>query len=230
VKFLLEKPGVAETINNKDTKHGRTTLHAAAFNGHKEMVQLLLDSGADPNIEDVAGNTAVMRCYQGWLATTTRKHEETLLLLIDQNPGVATDRVELLHAAAINGSIKIIDRLLDLHADPNKPDEHGWTAQQFARQYGHTEVAELLTKKNYITGLRPTRFLETKSKWTRCSPSGLEIEHVGTGKTSLYKLRTSRFSPICRLFTKPNVKTRRAGCFHQQPSNTSRRGQVLLRD
>jgi serine/threonine-protein phosphatase 6 regulatory ankyrin repeat subunit A len=192
-KLLLKKPGVAETINNKDTKHGRTALHAAAFNGHKEMVQLLLDSGADPAVEDIAGNTAVMRCYQGWLATTTRKHEDTLLLLIDRNPGVATDRVELLHAAAINGSLKIIDRLLDLHADPNKPDEHGWTAQQFAKQYGHTEAVDLLSKKNYMTGLRPTRLLETKSKWTRFSSNGLEIEHIGTGKVSPHDLSTSRF-------------------------------------
>jgi serine/threonine-protein phosphatase 6 regulatory ankyrin repeat subunit B len=193
VKSLLQKPGVKETINDKDKKYGRTALHAAAYNGHKDMVQLLLNSGADSNIEDDSMEKAIVRCYQGWLATNTRKHEETILLLLDRNPEVAARHPELLHAAAMNGSLNIINRLLDLHADPNKCDAHGWTAQHFAKQYGHSEAAELLIKRNYVSSLRPTRMLETQSKWTRLSEDGLEVEHFAPGKTLLYLMKLEQY-------------------------------------
>ena len=37
---------------DKDTAHGRTALHYAAFSGFKNIVQVLLDHNADINIED----------------------------------------------------------------------------------------------------------------------------------------------------------------------------------
>ena len=38
-------------INHQD-KDGRTALYIAAFNGHLDMIRLLLDAGANPNLAD----------------------------------------------------------------------------------------------------------------------------------------------------------------------------------
>ena len=44
VQILLEKEGVV--LNIKDHESGDTALHAAAKNGHREVVQLLRKAGA----------------------------------------------------------------------------------------------------------------------------------------------------------------------------------------
>ena len=36
---------------------GRTPLHGAAHDGHNKVVHLLLQRGAEPNLEDEGGNT-----------------------------------------------------------------------------------------------------------------------------------------------------------------------------
>ena len=42
-------------MNAKDDD-GSTPLHVAAYNGHKEIVVLLIDAGADVNAQDVLGS------------------------------------------------------------------------------------------------------------------------------------------------------------------------------
>ncbi len=55
VKVLLKgNPGT--DVNAKDNE-GRTPLHAAAYNGHKDVVQLLLANKADVNAKDAYSQT-----------------------------------------------------------------------------------------------------------------------------------------------------------------------------
>ena len=46
-------------LNACTSRTGETALHKAAFEGNLEMVNLLLDAGADPSIEDHDGETAL---------------------------------------------------------------------------------------------------------------------------------------------------------------------------
>jgi len=56
VKALLKKSRVDLNKTNTD---GRTPLHLAAKNGHKEIVSLFLDAGAQANFGNWAGQTAL---------------------------------------------------------------------------------------------------------------------------------------------------------------------------
>ena len=42
---------------NAQNDYNQTPLHAAAYNGHDEVVKLLIDNGANPNLMDKDGNT-----------------------------------------------------------------------------------------------------------------------------------------------------------------------------
>ena len=51
---------------NKPCEHGRTALHMAAAWGHADIVQLLLENGADPTIVDDEGMTPPMVARDGY--------------------------------------------------------------------------------------------------------------------------------------------------------------------
>ncbi len=55
LKALLKSdPSLVDVI---EPDNGRTPLHVAARNGNKELVQILLDNGADPTVRDVNSET-----------------------------------------------------------------------------------------------------------------------------------------------------------------------------
>jgi len=62
VKALVESD--SKLVNARDSMR-RTALHRAAFNGHKNIVQYLLDQGANPSATDNAGQTAGEAAREG---------------------------------------------------------------------------------------------------------------------------------------------------------------------
>lgn len=54
VEFLLDH---GAPIDGQDSQYGNTALHAAAMNGNLEVVQLLVERGADPSIRNKEGKT-----------------------------------------------------------------------------------------------------------------------------------------------------------------------------
>lgn len=61
VRMLLPYSAIEET----DSEQQRTALHTAAYNFHKDVVDLLLDSNAKTDAHDISGSTPVGRCIQG---------------------------------------------------------------------------------------------------------------------------------------------------------------------
>ena len=91
---------------------GTTPLMQAVLYGDAESVRLLLDKGADPNVRNEAGATALM-----WAANDL---EKTRLLLdrgADVNARSEDSRTALLIAAGQFGSREVVKLLLDRGAD-----------------------------------------------------------------------------------------------------------------
>lgn len=62
---------IAEGVDvNAKNEDGSTALHAAAFFGRAEAFRLLIDAGADPNIEDVRGNMPADVLHSPWSLTS----------------------------------------------------------------------------------------------------------------------------------------------------------------
>ena len=137
VKELLSK-----NVNlNAVDQDGRSALMYAAFNGHTEIVKALLEKGASVNAADYTGRTALIFASSG-------SYPETVKLLLEHkaDPNIV-DNVEKFTAlmfAAAEGHVEIVRILLENKADPGLKDKDDDTAETFARQNGHTAVADLL--------------------------------------------------------------------------------------
>jgi ankyrin repeat protein len=54
-RFLLERGGV--DVNGASPKHGDTPLHRACRSGQLPLVKMLLEAGADVNVENKDGDS-----------------------------------------------------------------------------------------------------------------------------------------------------------------------------
>ncbi len=137
VKAAL-KAGADEKGTDED---GRTALMFASFNGHSKIVLELLDAGADIHHRDAMGRTSL-------LYAATGPFPETVRILLDKGaePNVIDSDehfTPLMHAAA-EGNLDVVKILLKAGSDPTLIDVDGDNAASFARQAGHTEVADHL--------------------------------------------------------------------------------------
>ena len=178
VKMLLEKIDPPSAINEKDVRLGQTALHVAAYNGHRDVVEILLKAGADVKATDKEGRTPIDSCSQGWVKNTAETAEATVLLLLDKDFGALTDRNGLLCMAAVKGSTKVIEKLIEQGTDPYQKDKHGWTPLVLARQYRHKEAVEALSQTDPVIKTKPTKWTSSM-RWIKIDDDGLEIENVG---------------------------------------------------
>jgi ankyrin repeat protein len=102
----------ARSINKKGP-FGSTPLMYAVLYGDASAVRLLLDKGADPNIRNDAGASALM-----WAADDPAKARLLVDHRADVNVRSDSDRTPLMIAAA-KGNPEVVKLLLEHHADPN---------------------------------------------------------------------------------------------------------------
>ncbi|KAI0814195.1 ankyrin repeat-containing domain protein [Xylaria sp. FL0064] len=154
-----EESGDMESLqlNQGDARHGMTPLHRAAWNGHNECVQALLEAGADPKItvKDQIARTALVLAYEKWALSHQSPYEDTIFQLIEKNPLAAKDDAELLSLFAANGSIRIIRQLQAIGADFSLRDQYGWTPlDRWERSDLKDAISEDGLIITYTTGVR----------------------------------------------------------------------------
>ena len=173
---VLLKKGVDEYITN--SKDRISVLMLASRNGHHDTVQLLLAAGANPNVQDNKGHTAIwFACLKGhdgivelllnenadpnisaknrWtplMNACQGGHKNTVELLLQKevDPNIVNCKTGKtpLMQASQNGHHDIVQLLLNAGANPNVQDNNHRTAIELASLNGHYVVTELLVKKN----------------------------------------------------------------------------------
>lgn len=129
------------TDPNETDENGRTLLMVSAFNGHVKTMEQLIKAGAKIDTQDLAGRTALM-----YAATGT--HLPTIQLLLENKAGVnlvdAEEHWSPLMFAAAEGNKEVVELLLKHGADTSLTDIDGESAELFARNNGHAEVADFI--------------------------------------------------------------------------------------
>lgn len=130
---------------NRRSGDGATALGLAAFFGHLEAVKLLLDRGAQ--IDRPATNPAFP--FVPIHSAMSAGHQQIVEFLLARGANVNVREgggLTVLHEAAGLGSLEYVDRFLKLGANPAARTDDGKLPEDFARERGHREVAEMLIR------------------------------------------------------------------------------------
>ncbi|XP_041937519.1 ankyrin repeat domain-containing protein 50 [Alosa sapidissima] len=145
VSLLLDR---AANPAHRD-RDGMTPLLLAAYEGHEEALELLLEAGAD--VDETAGSqpTAVA-AVTPLLAAASMGHAGAVNRVLFW--GAAVDAIDgegrtALCLAAAHGNLEVVRALLDRGLDENHKDDLGWTPLHAAACEGHRAVCAALTER-----------------------------------------------------------------------------------
>lgn len=150
---LLERGASVDPVPRRQGSH--SPLAAAVAMGHLEIVELLIEHGADIDWQDASGQAIVKSAARsGRLDCLSRLIEAGADPVAYDDEGFAA-----IHDAADNGHAAIIERLLDAGVDVDLPimgstDEEGRTALNHACGFAHPEVARLLLERGARADLK----------------------------------------------------------------------------
>lgn len=131
--------GVERNINEQDDQ-GKTALMYAASQGRLDIVQWLLDHGADVNLQNIDGQTALVHAI-------LKNHEYIVRLLLQHGADINIQDDQGTTpciAAAFKGNKNVVQSLLDQRVNINTQDYHGRTALMNAVLYKHEDIAHVL--------------------------------------------------------------------------------------
>lgn len=141
LRAICNNPNPMLTITELRGRNLSDPLIASALRGDTDSVRSLLDKGANVNIKDVHGNTAL-----NW--ASAKGHIDIVKVLLAKGAEIdAKDAVigfTPLISATKYGHTEIVKVLLDKEADVNAKDKNGDTTLMYAAKSGYTEIIELL--------------------------------------------------------------------------------------
>lgn len=122
-----------DSIETPDTEGNYPLVWASLF-GHLKAVKLLLDKGAEVNLQGGLHDTALRAaCSEG--------HEDIVELLLKHKADVNAQHASVLQSACSGGHESIVNMLLDHGADVNA---HNGSALQSACYAGHGSIVQML--------------------------------------------------------------------------------------
>jgi hypothetical protein len=161
-------------VNVVDKRANTTALGEAVVSGKLELIQMLLNAGADANVRNNGGQTALMRLdddssaeivsalvYAGakvnlkdedgdsaLLVAAALEKTEILKALLDAGAKVNTKNKEgktALMIAAEDGYVENVRALLEAGANVNQKNKDGATALKYAKENKRADVIEVLS-------------------------------------------------------------------------------------
>jgi ankyrin repeat protein len=168
VEVLLEAGADVNAPANGEK--GFTALQAAALNNHVEVVEILLDAGADVTMLLAFGRRSKIADLVASLSTS-------LIHVLSENMMRVEDDLHgktILHWVAELDHKAGAQRCVDLGADVNKVDKYGESALHYAAENGHYEIIQLLVLAGSDLKAKDNR-QRTPLDCAQCVPPGGNI-------------------------------------------------------
>lgn len=147
-KLDLVKQNILQNKNltNTYSVDGFTPLSLAAFFNETTIAKLLLEHGANPNLQAI--NPSKVNALHSAVA---KENYDLCLLLIKNGVNVNATQIQnvtALHSAAHRGNLKIVKLLVENGAEINLKMDNGDTATSIAEKDKHKEVLDYLVEKS----------------------------------------------------------------------------------
>lgn len=144
VRTLIER---GACLDVQEDEYGCTALmETSGPFGNVAVFELLLDAGANVNISDCHGGTALLGVVEASCRAEDAGFLRKIQALLDKkaDPNVVCRGVSILVRAIKAGDWAATHLLLANGADPNLKDERGQTPLMFAASYNHESIVQLL--------------------------------------------------------------------------------------
>jgi ankyrin repeat protein len=176
-RFLIERGAEIDIQCNSLT----TPLYFAVLNNNPDYLQYLIQAGADVDVPDFLDRTP--------LSIAVRDGNLLLAQSLVKNGADPFKKDKplsrsLLHLAAIEGHVDVLDLLIRTGLNVEEKDQSGATALDYARRYGHFSAAGLLGKYGSKGEAGPEKIAER-------SPSGSRLK---TGEARIIKLQNGSWA------------------------------------
>lgn len=168
IKFLFEQEGNSAT---KTTNHSRTYLHWAAARGNADIVQFLIEKGANVQALDSHFDPPLVFASNFGM-TNPAVFEAFEKAGIDLKQRLKNGATYMMLGAASDEGSKLMDFLTTKGLTLNDTDENGATVFDYAARTGNIAHMQALIKK----GLKPTnKALLFAAQGTRRASNGIDV-------------------------------------------------------
>lgn len=158
LKALEQAIAQGADVNAQDPSSGSTALMLACSYGFHDMAELLLSNGADPDVQDNRGMTALMGAVQASRETTELLLDQGADPSIRQETGLTAFTYSVIGVMRSAVPIDVPARLLDRGADVNEAATSGratgYTPLMTAARGGHAELVGFLIDRGADAGAR----------------------------------------------------------------------------
>lgn len=150
---LLDEPG-STVVNARDISTGETGLHIAVARRDATWLSFLLGKGANPNLADKRGVTPLMLATQLGFADGVQALANGGARVDVANVAGETPLISAVHRR----DIAMMRILLKAGADPDRTDNSGRSARDYAKLDGSSSVllGEIDRNAKQNTGAQPT--------------------------------------------------------------------------